>query len=282
MLTALEIIQRTEAFFKEKGVANARLDAELIIGQVLGLKRLELYLQFDRPLTEAELTAMRPLVKRRGAREPLQYVIGSAAFCDLTLKVDPRVLIPRPETEELFELACSSVSGSPRQILDMGTGSGALALALARQYPEARVTALDVDADSLALARENAEANELSARVEFLQSDWYSALPEGVQFDLIVSNPPYLTEAEMGTAAPEVVDHEPPRALVAGADGLDCLRVILQGLGERLSSGAVAVFETGIAQHDALNTLCVDLGLTGKGLNDLSGRPRFYRVRASS
>ncbi len=280
MLTALEVIRRTEGFFEQKGLSRPRLEAELIIGHILGLKRLELYLQFDRPLTEDELAAMRPLVRRRAAREPLQYVLGEAAFADLILKVDRRALIPRPETEELLELGIAACAGEPAAVLDLGTGSGALALALAKRFPGARVTAVDADPQALDLARENAAALELVPRVRFLESDWFSALPEEERFDLIVANPPYLTEAEIVSAQPEVANHEPRHALIAGPDGLDCLRVILARLPDRLARGGLAVLETGIAQHPALEALCRDLGLKVEGRPDLSDRPRFVLVRA--
>src|SRR5882757_4957498 len=167
MLTVLEIIKRTTEFFDKRGVESARLNAELLIGHALGLKRMQLYLQFERPLTETELEKIRPLVKRRGSREPLQYIMGETDFSGLKLKVDRRALIPRPETERLIELLTQHVATPPASILDLGTGSGAIALALAKTWPEAAVTAVDKSEEALALARENAEACGLAARVKF-------------------------------------------------------------------------------------------------------------------
>ena len=222
LLTIREIKERTEAFFESKGVPNARLDTDTLIAHSLGIKRLELYLDLDRPLTAAQLAELRPLVKRRAEREPLQYIVGTVDFCDMELKVDRRALIPRFETEELVELACEALSASPKTILDLGTGSGALALALAKKYPEASVDAVDVSAAALSLAQENAAALGLDARVTFHEGSWWCPLGLGEQlYDLIVSNPPYLTNEEMTTAEPEVVGHEPHSALVSGADGLD-------------------------------------------------------------
>src|SRR3954471_14665010 len=155
MLTVLEIIKRTTDFFSGKGIESPRLNAELLIGHALGLKRMQLYLQFERPLAEPELEKIRPLVKRRGNREPLQYILGETEFSGVKLKVDSRALIPRPETERLIEVTMAALSTPPARILDLGTGSGAIALALAKHYPEAKVTAVDRSAAALALAREN-------------------------------------------------------------------------------------------------------------------------------
>lgn len=189
MLTVLEIIKRTTEFFEKRGVESARLNAELLIGHALGLKRMQLYLQFERPLTEAELELIRPLVKRRGNREPLQYLLGVTEFCGLRLKVDRRALIPRPETEYLVELLAQKLATPPAAILDLGTGTGALALALATKYPSARVVAVDKSGEALGLAGENAKALALAERVQLVASNWFSALPAGEKFDLIVSNP---------------------------------------------------------------------------------------------
>ena len=276
MLTIREIKQRTEAFFTQKGVPQPKLDADLLIAHSLGMKRLELYLDLDRPLTEAQLDALRPLVKRRASREPLQYIFGTVEFCDLELKVDSRALIPRPETEELFELICDKLSEPPARMLDLGTGTGALALALASKYPEAEVTAVDLSADALSLAKENAAATGSEGRIRFLEGSWFAPIPEGERFDLIVSNPPYLTEEEMTTAEPEVVAHEPHSALVSGGDGLDDLRTILAEAAKYLKPGGLLAMETGIAQQEELDALARAAGLTGECVEDLSGRPRFY------
>lgn len=167
MLTVREIKQRTEAFFTQKQVPNAQLDADILIAHSLGLKRLDLYLDLDRPLTEAQLDALRPLVKRRAAREPLQYIIGTTEFYGLTLKVDARALIPRHETEELVDYIVGRLTEAPQRILDLGTGSGALALALAFKYGDAEVTAVDQSAEALTLAAENAEALGLGGGSHF-------------------------------------------------------------------------------------------------------------------
>ncbi|EIP97463.1 protein-(glutamine-N5) methyltransferase, release factor-specific [Opitutaceae bacterium TAV1] len=317
MLTLLDILQKTTAFFTDKGVPSPRHDAECLVGHALGLKRMQLYLQFERPLKEPELETIRALVRRRARREPLQHILGAVEFSGLTLKTDPRALIPRPETEYLVELVIERLSpptpppppatpsdipaadavapsdappsappasASPLRILDLGTGTGAIALALARRYPDASIIATDTSDDALALARENAAALSLAGQVTFLRSDWFAALPPPspvTAFDLIVSNPPYLTDDEVAAAEPEVRDHDPRAALVAPEAGLADLRVIIDQARPRLAPGGLLALETGIAHHDALLALADERGYTAiESVRDLAGRPRFFFARA--
>ncbi len=276
MLTVLEIIKRTTGFFEQRGVESSRLNAELLIGHALGLKRMQLYLQFERPLTEAELEQIRPLVKRRGAREPLQYIMGETEFSGLKLKVDRRALIPRPETERLVELVVQALAAPPKSVLDLGTGSGAIALALAKAWPEAAVTAIDRSEAALALAKENALACGLAERVVFRASDWFNAIPAADRFDLIIANPPYLSDAETAATAPEVREFEPRAALSAGADGLADLQLIVREARARLAPGGLLACETGIAQHAALVALATAQGYARvESLRDLTGRDRY-------
>lgn len=276
MLTVLEIIKRTTEFLEKKGVESARLNAEMLIGHALALKRMQLYLQFERPLSETELEKIRPLVKRRGNREPIQYIIGETEFGGLKLKVDRRALIPRPETEYLLELLAARLTAPPATILDLGTGSGALALALAKAYLEAKVTAVDRDAEALALARENAAAAGFGERVTWLVSDWFSALTPDARFGLIVANPPYLSDEEVRAAAPEVRDYEPLAALGSGAAGLNDLEKIIPAACARLTAGGMLACETGIAQHARLVALATEVGYTRvESLRDLTGRDRY-------
>jgi len=249
MITLLEVIKKTTDFFTAKGVENPRLNAELLIGHVLGLQRMQLYLQFERLVTEPELEKIRPLVKRRSQREPLQYILGETEFFHLKLKIDRRALIPRPETEHLCELITQRLPAPPVTILDLGTGCGAIALGLAAFYPEAAVTALDVSEAALDLARENAEALGLSGRTRLLCSDWFAALEPGVRFELIVANPPYLSEQETAAAMPEVRGHEPHVALSSGADGMTALTRIITEAPPFLPEAGLLALETGIAQH---------------------------------
>ncbi len=283
MLSLLEIIIKTTDFFAARGIDSPRLNAEQIIGHALGLKRMQLYVQFERLLSEPELEKIRPLVKRRAQREPLQHILGTVEWGGLTLKCDKRALVPRPETEELLELVLERVQpaeGAPLRVLDLGTGTGALALALAKAWPQARVTALDASDEALALARENAVATGLAERVRFFKSDWFSALPADELFDVVVSNPPYLTEAEVAEAEPEVRVHDPRSALVAPDQGLADLRKIIAGAAARLLPGGLLALETGVAQHGALLDALAPAGLRdGEGRADLRGRPRFVLAR---
>lgn len=279
MLTVLEIIKRSAEFLAGKGVESARLNAELLIGHALGLKRMQLYLQFERPLTELELEKIRPLVRRRGQREPLQHILGETEFHGLRLKTDRRALIPRPETELLIELIIARMVAPPARILDLGTGSGAIALTLAQHYPEAQLVATDTSGEALALARENAARSGLEGRVRWLEYDWFAGL-SGETFDLIVSNPPYLSEAEVAAAAPEVRDHEPRAALTPGGDGSTALAAILASAGAHLAAGGLLALETGIAQHAGLLAAAAQHGfVAAESKPDLTGRDRYVFAR---
>lgn len=276
MQALLEIIKKTTDFFAAKGIEHPRLDAELLIGHALGLKRMQLYIQFERLLAEPELEKIRPLVRRRAQREPLQYIIGETEWFGLKLKVDRRALIPRPETELLADFVTQQMTTPPARILDLGTGSGALALALAKHWPEAKVVAVDASKDALALARENATALALDGRVNFIESDWFGALPTGELFELIVANPPYLTEAETAAAQPEVREHEPRSALVAADEGLADLRRIIAAAPSYLATGGLLAMESGIAQHAELLRLCAGAGFgRSESKQDLTGRDRL-------
>lgn len=280
MLALLEVIKRTADFFRKAGIETPRLDAELILADVLGLTRMELYQHFERPLTEAELDRVRPLVKRRSKREPLQHILGWVDFYDLRIKVDRRALIPRPETEELVDLLARRPGPAPGSILDLGAGSGALTLALARAFPEAKVVGVERSAAALELARENARTNGMEGRVLFLAGDWFGPLEEEARFDLIVSNPPYLTEEEWETAQPEVRDFEPREALVASDGGCADLERILAEAPRWLTAGGWLALETGVDQHVRLGRAALAAGLVDiESKRDLSGRDRYVWAR---
>lgn len=276
MLTVLEVIKKTTDFFATKGIESPRLNAEQLVGHALKLQRMQLYLQFERSLTDAELEAIRPLVRRRGAREPMQYIIGETDFFELKLKVDRRALIPRPETELLLELVTNRQITPPETILDLGTGTGAIALGLAKYFPGAQVTAVDLSEEALALARENTAAAGLTERVTLVRSNWFAGLPPALRFDLIVANPPYLSAEETAQAAPEVNVHEPAAALTAAEDGLADLRAIIAGAPRFLAPGGWLALETGITQHAELARLAAAAGFKRtESLPDLTGRDRF-------
>ena len=276
MIILLEIVKKTTDFLSAKGVENPRLNAELLIGHALSLSRMQLYLPFERPVTEPELEEIRPLVKRRSQREPLQYILGETEFFHLKLKTDRRALIPRPETEHLCELITQRLPAPPATILDLGTGSGAIALGLAAFYPNASVTALDVSEAALDLARENAGALGLAGRLRLLRSDWFTALEPGIRFELIVANPPYLTEQETAAAMPEVRGHEPLVALASGADGLAALTRIITEAPRFLVETGLLALETGLDQQTVLREQAAAAGFTRvESLRDLTDRERY-------
>ena len=276
MLTVLEIIKKTTDFFAAKGIESARLNAELLVGHALGLKRMQLYLQFERPLSEVELEKIRPLVRRRGQREPLQYITGESDFRGLKLKVDRRALIPRPETELLVEFAIGACTVPPARVLDLGTGSGAIALSLAREFPAAVVTAVELSDEALELARENAAALGCAERVTFVRSNWFAELPAGAMFELMVANPPYLSADETAETASEVKAHEPAMALTSAEDGTADLTTIVAGASRYLSSGGVLAMETGMAQHAELLRRVRESGFArAQSRPELTGRDRF-------
>lgn len=253
--TVLSMLLWSADYLAAKGVERARLDAEHLLAHALGLRRLDLYLQHDRPLEPEEREAFRPLLKRRAAREPLQYVLGRQPFRELDLVVDPRVLIPRPETEVLVGAVLERVGGwaaegeeRALEALDVGTGSGAIALSLAREGPFARVVATDASPEALEVARINRAEAGLQDRVELRAGAGWDPLGTEERFDVVVSNPPYVAESERSALQPEVVGWEPEGALFAGPDGLDVLRVLVAGAPDRLRGGGLLALEVGAGQ----------------------------------
>ncbi len=278
MLTVLDIIKKTTGFLEGKEVENARLNAEHLVGHALGLARMQLYLQFERPLEEEDLEKIRPLVRRRGQREPLQYIMGTTEFFGVELKVDSRALIPRPETEYLAAQIVEKLPQVPHSILDLGTGSGALALSLAQHYIDAKVLATDVSADAVALAKENAAALNLADRVEVRESDWFAAIEDDATYDLIVSNPPYLSEQETEETLTEVKDFEPRIALTPGGSesGLEPYEIIIREAHNYLAPGGLLAMETGIAQREALEEMLTRSAYARhEFVADLTERERF-------
>ncbi len=257
-MTVLEAIQRGTDFLAAKGVESPRLQAELLLARALGVPRLRLYLQFDRDVPGEAIEGARALLKRRAQREPLQHILGSAAFCGLELQVSTAVLVPRPETELLAEQAwqAAAACGEPAPVLlDFGTGSGALAIALAVHCPGAVIHAVDISDAALAVARANAERHGVAGRITFHQGDGFAALPEGLQFALVVANPPYIPTAEIATLAPEVRDHDPRVALDGGSDGLRFYRYLAKEAPAWVRPGGGILLELGDGQADAVRAL---------------------------
>jgi len=267
----LEVLRGTERYLADRGVENPRLNAEHVLAHALGLKRMELYLQFDRPLTESERAPLRDLVKRRGAREPLQHVLGTAEFHGRTFACDKRALVPRPETEQLVELALEIAKDKPAAtILDIGTGSGVIALTIALELPSATLHATDLSPDALALAAENAARHALTDRLVFHQADLLP--PDDARFDLIIANLPYIPAEEIASLSPEV-RHDPASALDGGADGLDLIRRLIDTAPGRLAPGGALLLEIGLGQADAVNTL-----LSARKFRDISVRPDYQNI----
>ena len=273
-MTIGEVIRRTTEHLESRGSTTPRLDAELLLGKALGLERIELYMQHDRPLDQAELDRARELVARRARREPLQYILGEWGFRRLTLTVDRRALIPRPETETLVERALAAIAGvSAPRVLDVGTGTGAIALAIADEHPGATVTGIDISNDALALAAENVERTGLA--VTLGPGDFRAGLPAG-PWDLVVSNPPYVTERERTALEPEVRDHEPELALY----GEDSYAVLVPAAERVLAPGGLLAVEVGDDQAAPVVALFESGGLCEvTTTRDLAGRERVVEGR---
>jgi release factor glutamine methyltransferase len=249
--TVLHLLRWSTAYLTEKGVGAARLDVEHLLAHVLNATRLELYLRFEQPVAPEELARFRPLLLERARRQPLQYLLGRAAFRELDLAVDGRALIPRPETEELVQAVLDRVRRWDRiglRGLDVGTGCGAIAIALAREGPFARIVATDLSAEALELARANVGASSLEGKVECRAGDLFAPLGPEERFDVLVSNPPYVSELEFPELQAEVRLWEPRQALLAGDDGLSVLRRIVAGAGKVLEPEGLMALEVGAGQ----------------------------------
>jgi release factor glutamine methyltransferase len=280
-MTVLEVLQATTAFFKKRNIENPRLNAEHLLAHVLGRKRIELYLEFERELTETELEALRDLVRRRSGGEPLQHLLGTVEFLGLTFLCDKRAMVPRPETEELVELLKSeiqSASGGPKsEIVDVGTGSGVIALSIAAEFPEARILAVDVSDDALALAQENAARLNLSDRVQFLKGRLLENV-EGI-FDLIVANLPYISTRDRRTLSREVL-HDPEVALFGGTRGDELVRELIDQAPSRLRPAGMLALEIGLGQSEALLSALAEKNYRDIcSKNDYNGVTRFLFAR---
>lgn len=277
-MTVLEVLQRSTEFLKKKGVDSPRLCSELLLAHVLKTQRLKLYLDFNRVLETSEADQMRALVTRRANREPLQHLLGSACFCGLEIKVTPAVLIPRPETESLAQEAATYLKqlSPPKTFLDFGTGSGCIAITILQECPDATGIAVDKSADALEVARANVEHHQMTNRLQLLLGDAFGALPSGVSFSLIVSNPPYIPTGEIPTLQPEVKDYDPRVALEGGADGLDFYRLLAAEGPPFLAGDGRLMAEFGDGQAEPISRIFRDHNwIVEKVLPDYSGRSRI-------
>ncbi len=273
-MTVLEVLQSTTAYFKKRDIESPRLNAEHLLAHTLKRKRIELYLEFERPLAEAELAPLRELVRRRGLGEPLQHLLGTVEFAGRVFLCDKRALVPRPETEELVErIIQSTIAHQPSTILDVGTGSGVIALTLAAQFPEAEVHAVDISEDALALARENAERHGLQKRVRFAQGNMVKGI-KGT-FDLIVANLPYVPTTDRVTLSREVL-HDPEVAVFGGERGDELARELIAVARDRLRPGGLLALEVGIGQGGGLAELLAEKNYHDINLiRDYCGVTRF-------
>ena len=271
--TVLSVLRGAEAWLHKRGVDAPKRSAELLLGHVLKLTRLQLYLAHDRPMDEQERAAMRALLARRGEGEPVAYQLGSWSFRGLELAVSPATLIPRPETEEVVGHALERLPAGGTA-LDLGTGSGAIAIALASARPDARVVAVDQSQNALAVAAANVARHGLGERVALRHGSWWEPIADDERFDLVVSNPPYIDPEQREGLAADVAAFEPPLALFSAAgDALSCYRPIVAGLERHLRPGGWFVAETGVgASEPALALLAAQPFLAdARLLPDLAG-----------
>ncbi len=268
-MTILEIINKTTPFFEHYKINDPRLTCELLLGNVLKLSRVELYMQFDRPLTSSEMDKMREMVRRRKNREPIQYIIGEVNFRDVKLSVSPAVLIPRPETEIVAGVAIDILKKRNNcDVLDIGTGSGAIAISIKKELPECNVTASDISEYALIVADENSKKNNVE--INFIYSNLFENI-SGV-YDLIISNPPYITSRDIEDLQPEIKDFEPLSALDGGKDGLSFYRLIISSAAKFLKDGASLVFEIGKDQEKDIKIMAEEYSFVASGFyKDLNG-----------
>ena len=288
-MTVLEILNRTKVFFEKKGIPDARLDAEYIISHGLQMKsRMDIYLNFEKPLTEAELDVLHQMVARRANREPLQHIIGDTSFRGFIIKCDPRALIPRPETETLVDMAKEALKDVENPfIVEVGTGTGAISIACAKEIAGAKVLATDISEDALSLARENATANGLGensegAKLAFAKGDLLDAVTDTAKIDCLIANLPYIPDGEKGKLQPEVDKFDPVLALFGGPDGLTLVRKLLQQTEGKLNAGAPILLEIGSEQAEVLKNEAANYPwLEFSGIHkDFCGNIRFVSYHA--
>jgi len=276
--TVLRLIRWSTDYLTEKGIEQGRLDSEHLLAHALDVGRLQLYLEYDRPLIAEELDRFRPMLQRRARREPLQHVVGRTGFRELELKTDARALIPRPETEVLVDLVLDWARGrGALSAVDIGTGTGCIALSLAKEGPFEVIRGIDISEEALELARENAAQTGLQDRVEWLHGSRFEPLPADLRVDVVVSNPPYIGESERSGLQPEVRDFEPALALFSGAEGGEMLTALIRESGDRLNPGGLFAVEVGLGQAEGVrDQLAASEAFDDASVHeDYTRRPRF-------
>ncbi len=288
--TVRDLIQATAGYFEGKGVSSARMEAERLLADVLGLARIELYFQFDRPVLGRELDLFRELVRRRAGGEPLQTILGETEFYSRVFKVSPGVFIPRPETERLVEIAVELIAPPDQRLLapvavEIGCGSGVIGVCLALEVPRLTVQATDINPAAVELAEHNAHRHGVEARVHILQGNRFDPLPDHLrgQVDLLVSNPPYIPSADIATLQTEVKEHDPHTALDGGRDGLDFYRALAHAMGQWLRPGGHLAFEIGADQGAAVSSILEASGAVEVSVHrDYADRDRVVTARLAN
>lgn len=281
MLSLTTVLNRSAKFLADHGVPSAKYEAELLMAHALNMSRMDLYLNFDKPLQEQELQRLRPLLKRRGNREPIAWILGEWGFYEDDFIVTPGVLCPRPDTEALVNAALELIpeepeDGQPWTIADIGCGSGCVGLSIARKRPHVRVFSVDISAEAIACTKANVEKLGFKDRVAVLKGRFFDPIPKDRPIDLVVSNPPYIPSADIIDLEPEVSIHEPRIALDGGANGLDVYNVLIPMAVERARVG-VAV-EVGIHQAESVAEIMKRSEMHGVSIHkDLGGIDRVVR-----
>ncbi len=280
--TVKSLLAWAREWLASKGVENPRLDAELLLASALGCDRVRLYIDVDKPLGPDELARFKPLIQRRGTREPVAYILGVKEFYGRPFEVGPGVFIPRPETELLVQLALEGIPrGTSSRALDLCAGSGAVGVTIAAERPEAQVDLVELSPQAAQFAERNAEKNA-PGRARVLQGDLYAALPDRERYNLIVANCPYIPARDGRELAPEILQHEPHLALFGGDDGLAVLRGAIAGLADRLAPGGLFATEIDPLQGERVTALCSAAGLTAVRVHkDLAGLDRHVTGKAA-
>ena len=287
--TVGRLLKWTTDYLEGHGSDSPRLDAEVLLAEALGCRRIELYTAFDKVPHQQPRDAFRELVRRRAEGMPVAYLVGRREFYSLSFRVTPEVLIPRPETEllvvalldlALLDLAGGRPAAEPVAVADVGTGSGIIAVCAAKHLSNCRVTAIDVSPAALEVARTNVRQHGVEGRVELIESDLFAAVPAGRRFDFVLSNPPYVRTAEMETLAPDVRNFEPHQALVAGPEGIEVIRSLVPQAAERLNPGGHLLIEVSPMIHDAARAILEADGRLqpGETIKDLARLPRVVQA----
>ena len=282
MWSVVDLLEWTTGYFQQHGIPNPRLDAEVLLAHLLKKTRLQLYLHFEMPVFQEHLTPFRELIKKRIAHTPVSYLTNHKEFMSLDFYVDERVLIPRPETEQLVETILTAETENFQRLLELGTGSGVIATCLAVQHSEWEIVATDISESALAVARKNAEIHACTAQIKFLSGDLFEPVAAicangDAQFDWIVCNPPYIKNTERDTLSPDVRDHEPEIALFAGNDGLDVIRRLIAEAPKYLAPTGKLILEIGATQANTIRTLleAESAYATYKLFKDYAGKERI-------